>query len=584
MRWDLTSLAPPPDGPAVAARARGCAERWRGRVASLTPRDLARLLRDLGEARAGLLHLVAYAALHQALDVYGEKGAQLALEADEVTDTVDRALRFFDTEWQALPEARAERLLGATGLATYRHLLRTARQASAVRLPERDEALLAAREPLAQAWGLLHDRLLAPYDEALYGIAHPDPAVRRTAYTTLAEGLEPHAATLALAYDTLVADRLATDGLRGVRHPRALSDLDHQLDPATVDHMLAETERHSPLAERWFRHKAHRLDVRVLAPWDERAPLTAPPGGPIELPEAIEIICAAFARVSPEMARVARRVVAEGRIDTVARPGRVSRAFSLPVPSERTCFVLVSYEGRPADVLDLAHELGHAVAFVLAAEEQPALVYDAPTALSEVPACFAELAVLDRLMADRNPRRAEAAAELWLDRCVTTVFRQALITSFEQATYELRGRGRVLDAAALGDLWETAHRATYGTSLAPGALHRLGWMRIPHLFQGRFYNYAYTFAWLAAVGLHARRRTAPASFGADFTAFLRAGGTEPPHLQLARLGLRIDAPASWRAAFAEIRLRLDALTAPGRPDGGRPLPHPSPDSSDRSPA
>ncbi|WP_394428245.1 M3 family oligoendopeptidase [Streptomyces sp. SGAir0957] len=583
MRWDLTSLAPPPDGAAVAARARGCAERWRGRVASLTPRELARLLRDLGEARAGLLHLIACATLHQALDVYGETGARLALEADTAADTVEQALRFFDTEWQALPEARAERLLGAPGLATYRHLLRTAREASAVRLPERDEALLAAREPLAQAWGFLHDRLLAPYDDALYGIAHPDPATRRTAYDTLADGLEPHAATLALAYDTLVADRLATDRLRGTAHPRALSDLDNQLAPAAVDHLLAETERQRPLAQRWFRHKAHRLGAPALAPWDERAPLTKDAGGALELPEAVETVCAAFADVSPEMARVARQLVAQGRIDTVARPGRVSRAFSLPVPSQRTCFVLVSYEGRPADVLDLAHELGHAVAFVLAAREQPALVYDAPTALSEVPACFAELAVLDRLMADADPRRAAAAAELWLDRCVTTVFRQALVTSFEQATYDLRGRGGILDAAALGDLWETAHHATYGTALAPGALHRLGWMRIPHLFQGRFYNYAYTFAWLAAVGLHARRRTAPASFGADFTAFLRAGGTEPPRVQLARMGLRTDTPGCWRPAFAEIRSRLDALTGPGRPNGGGTLPHPH-HSPDRSPA
>ncbi|MFI7336880.1 M3 family metallopeptidase [Streptomyces sp. NPDC050085] len=562
MQWDLSSLAPPPGGPAVAARARGCAERWRGRVAGLGPRDLARLLNDLGETRAGLLHLVSYATLHQSLDLYGDKGARLALEADAVNDVVDRSTRFFDTEWQALPEARAQQLLRDPLLAPYRHLLCSAREAAAHRLPEHEEAVLATREPAAQAWGLLHDRLLAPYDESLYGLAHPDRAVRRSAYDTLARGLAPHAATLALAYDTLVADHLATDRLRGIARPRALSDLDNRLDPATVDRMLTETERQRPLAERWFTYKAHRLGASSLAPWDERAPLCGPRGGlRMDLPEAVETVCAAFARISPDMARIARRIVADGRIDTDARPGRVSRAFSLPVPSERTCFVLVSYDGRPADLLDLAHELGHAVAFVLAAEAQPALVFDAPTALSEVPACFAELAVLDRLMTEGDPDTSAAAAELWLDRCVTTVFRQALVTSFEQAAYDLRAEGNVLDAPALGTLWEEAHRATYGSALTPGPLHRLGWMRIPHIFQGRFYNYAYTFAWLTAIGLHHRRRGAPASFGADFTAFLRAGGSAPPREQLARLGLRIDDPGCWRSAFGDMSARLDGLGA-----------------------
>ncbi|MBD0746773.1 M3 family metallopeptidase [Streptomyces sp. CBMA152] len=558
MQWDLSTLAPPPTGPAVAARARGCAERWRGRVGGIGPHDLSRLLAELGQARAGLTHLIAYAALHQSLDVFGQTGAELALVADTVAESVEDALRFFDTEWQALPDERVAQLLAAPALAPYRHLLLTARESRARPLPDEQERALAAREPLAQAWGLLHDRLLAPLDQAWSDLTHTDPAVRRSAYDALVRGLEPYARTLALAYDTLVADRLAVDRLRGLARPRAMSDFDNRLDSTTVDRMLTEITLQHGLAERWFVHKARLLGVESLAAWDERAPL--PGAGRMTLAAAIETVLAAFARISPEIAQVARRIVEEGRIDTVPRPGRVSRTFSLPVPSERTCFVLVSFGGRPADLLDLAHELGHAVAFVLAAEAQPTLVFDAPTALGEVPACFAELAVLDWLATEGDPTQAADAEAQWIERCMRTVFRQTMITSFEQATYDLREEERVLDAEALGDLWQQAHRDCYGTALAPGALQRLEWMRIPHFFQGRFYNYAYPFAGLTALGLHRLRRYDPAAFGSAFAAFLRAGGTASPDEQLARLGLSIDDPETWRSALGEIRTRLNTLT------------------------
>ncbi|RCH67312.1 hypothetical protein DT019_16865 [Streptomyces sp. SDr-06] len=562
MKWDLTALAAPPPGRAVAARARGCAERWRGRVGGLGPRDLARLLAELGHTRAGLTHLVAYASLHQALDVYGERGAELALASDAAAEAVEQAVGFFEEEWRNLPEERVADLLLAPALAPYRHLLRTVREAGAHLLEPAREAALAAREPAVQAWALLHDRLQSPLDEAWGDLAHADGDVRRSAYDVLVRGLEPNAATLALAYDTLVADRLAVDALRGLPGPRAMSDFDNGLDAAEVDAMLAEITAQHELAERWLGHKAQLFGGGALAPWDERAPLLT--GARVDLASALDTVLAAFARISPAFAATARRVVEAGRVDAVPRAGRVSRTFSLPVPSERTCFVLVSFEGRPADVLDLAHELGHAVAFTLAAEAQPTLVFDAPTALGEVPACFAELAVLDLMATEGDADEAARAGEHWVDRCVTTVFRQTVITSFEQSAYALRDAGRVLDAGLLGDLWQGAHRECYGEALTPGRLHRLGWMCVPHLFQSRFYNYAYAYAGLAAVGLHELRGRDPAAFGRDFTAFLRTGGSAPPYEQLARLGLRTDDAETWRSALGLIRARLDTLT-PSRP-------------------
>ena len=68
-----------------------------------------------------------------------------------------------------------------------------------------------------------------------------------------------------------------------------------------------------------------------------------------------------------DMAEIARRFFDEGWIDAPVRPGKAPGAFAHPTVPSAHPYVLVNYQGKPRDVMTLAHELGHGVHQVLAA-------------------------------------------------------------------------------------------------------------------------------------------------------------------------------------------------------------------------
>ena len=110
-------------------------------------------------------------------------------------------------------------------------------------------------------------------DEVLARVRGPEREERLSAYEALFTALEPQTPVLAHVYDSLVADRLVLDRVRGYKDPREPRDLDNELPSAAVDVLLAAVERHHHLAHRWFRHKAKLLGLEKLSLGDQYAPL-----------------------------------------------------------------------------------------------------------------------------------------------------------------------------------------------------------------------------------------------------------------------------------------------------------------------
>ncbi|MDT9165750.1 M3 family metallopeptidase, partial [Escherichia coli] len=75
----------------------------------------------------------------------------------------------------------------------------------------------------------------------------------------------------------------------------------------------------------------------------------------------------AYNAFSPDMAGIARKFFDGGWIDAPTRPGKAPGAFAHPTVPSAHPYVLVNYQGKPRDVMTLAHELGHGVHQVLAA-------------------------------------------------------------------------------------------------------------------------------------------------------------------------------------------------------------------------
>ena len=564
VRFDLSALV----ADAAAARsllrdALAAADRLHaahaGRVAGLAPADLAALLRARGaiDDVVRLFGDEGYTMLRRSADTGDVEAADLDGFAEPRLQVVRTALQFLEDEWSALDAAERERLAATLPAPPRRYLERIARRADA-RLEPAAERALAAREVAAsRAWLDLQRATLAARRAPCRGAERtveelralqrsPDPAARADADFALAGALDGCADTVAACYDAVVADRLAIDRLRGRGDPMAETLVEDELAADVVEAALSAVERRRDVAESWWRAKARLLGLPRLRTADLLAPLPAAP--PLPFAETRALLVDAFGRIEPRLGGEVEAVFAERRVDAELRDGKDGSIFCAHPASDRPGYVFCTYAGDAKGLFDLAHELGHALAFGRAGPAQGPLGFAPGLALCEVPSTFAELVALDRVAARRD------LVASWLDGCVDLVWWAADMCRFEQDLCARRAAGEALTAGRIGDAWGRRIERRFGAAVERSPAIGREWVHASHIVGARFYNYAYVVAYLVALSLLDAWRADPAGFAARFVPFLAAGDVEPPAAQLARLGVDLEAPATWERG-------LDALAA-----------------------
>jgi oligoendopeptidase F len=577
VHWDLSPLF----SDAAAARASladlatrcdAFAAKHRGTVARLDAAGLAQLLTELAIVDNGLSRVGSYAHLRESVDVTDDENLDLSGAVDRAFVELGNTLRFFELEWLAVPAERATQLTDDPLLAADRHYLVAMRRFGPHTLSEAEERMLSERAPAATgAWHTLFSRVTStletPFDngdgEEPHGIdrllsymRNPDRQVREGAMTTLYGMLQPHTAVLAHCYDTLVGDRLAMDKLRGYEGPMHQTHLRNELDGTVVDGMLAAVARNYPLAQRWFTAKAKILGLDKLALHDQYAPVGD--GRPVRFVEAVEIVTTSFAGFSPRIAAMAESQITDHRVDAEPRNGKRGGAFCSPVAQDARPYVLMNWTDQMNDVLTMAHEFGHGMHFELANERQTALSSGAGIAMCEVASTFAEHITYDYVLAnEQDPATRHMLACERVEGAFATIFRQAVLTRYEQLAYDMRADGGTLTADRLGEAWWTANSAYYGDAVDIPEHYRMGWSYIPHFIHTRFYTYSYTFALLVSLALYARYRRDGDAFVGPYLDLLAAGGSGAPADLLAPLGLDLSDPAIWDDGFAELERMID---------------------------
>ena len=579
--WDLTPLFA--DAAAarafldeVAQRCKDFETTYRGTVADLDAPGLAKLLEDLASLDNALSRVGSYAHLREAVDVTNEENLDLSGAVDRAFVEMGNSLRFFELEWLKVPDDRALTLADDPLLAGNRHYLVAMRRFGPHTLSEPEERMLSERAPAAtNAWHMLYGRVTStletPFDngegEEPHGIDRllsymrdPSREVREGAMKALYAMLEPHAPVLAHCYDTLVGDRLAMDKLRGYAAPMDPTHLRNELSAPIVDGMLDAVARNYTLAQRWFVAKAKILGLDTLQLHDQYAPIGT--GRAISFDEASEIVTTSFNGFSPRIAQIAQAQIDDRRVDAEPRNGKRGGAFCSPVAQDALPYVLMNWTDQMNDVLTMAHEFGHGMHFQLANERQTALSAGAGIAMCEVASTFAEHITYDYLLANEtDPATRHLLACERVEGAFATIFRQAVLTRYEQAAYAMRADGATLTAERLGDAWWEANSAYYGDAVAIPERYRLGWSYIPHFIHTRFYTYSYTFALLVSLSLYAKYRKDGDAFVGPYLDLLAAGGAGSPTDLLAPLGLDLNDPAVWDDSFAELERMIDEAQA-----------------------
>jgi oligoendopeptidase F len=561
-------------------RARAFAERHAGRLGQLDAAGLREAMEELAAIHELLGRAGYYAGLRFSTDTAEPANGALLQRVQEKETAIGTTLLFFELEWAALPQERADELLAGEGLEFCAHHLRNVRRYREHLLSEPEEKILTEKALTgAGAWTRLFEELTSAIeveipspatqageastvalDVALSRLALADRDVRRSTAEAVTAALAPGLRTRAYLFNTLLADKATDDRLRRYPHWLAARNLSNEASDESVAALIDAVRGRYEIARRWYRLKARLLGVERLADYDRMATVTE---DEVAFPysQAREVVLDCYGSFSPELGALAKRFFDERRIDAPVRPAKRGGAFCASAVPSVFPYVLLNYTSRRRDVLTLAHELGHGVHFALAAR-QGIFHQHTPLTLAETASVFGETIVFSRLLEeDSSPASRLALLAENLEDTIATVFRQVAMSRFEQLVHtERRERGE-LSVERFGELWAESQSEMLGDSVELTDGYRTWWSYIPHFIGSPGYVYAYAYGQLLALSVYERYEQTGAELVPRYLEMLAAGGSRSPEELGAIVGIDLADPGFWEAGLDLVERQLQEAEA-----------------------
>ncbi len=547
--WNLADLYAGLDDPRIKRDLdRGVAESlaferdYKGKLAALAegPEPGARLGEAIKryEALDDLLgRLTSYAGLIHAGDTADPARGKFYADVQERVTAASTHLLFFTLELNRLDDAKLEATMQHGALVHYRPWIEDIRREKPYQLEDRVEQLFHEKSVTGySAWTRLFDETIAglrfkvgskvlAIEPTLHLLQDPREATRKAASEALAKTFKQNLRNFALITNVLTKDKEISDRWRGFADVADARHLSNRVEPEVVQALVQAVRAAYPrLSHRYYALKARWFGKKRLPHWDRNAPLPKVATRTIGWSEAQATVLDAYGAFSPKMAHP---------------------------------YVLLNYQGRPRDVMTLAHELGHGVHQVLAAPKG-ALMAPTPLTLAETASVFGEMLTFKKLLAkaDRKQRKAMLAAKV--EDMINTVVRQIAFYTFERHIHTERRAGE-LTVERLNALWLEVQRESLGEAIELKSGYETFWAYISHFVHSPFYVYAYAFGDCLVNSLYAVYEKAAEGFAERYLEMLAAGGTKHHSELLAPFGLDARDPAFWQGGLGVIERMIDEL-------------------------
>lgn len=205
----------------------------------------------------------------------------------------------------------------------------------------------------------------------------------------------------------------------------------------------------------------------------------------------------------------------------------------------------MTYDGGIANVLTLAHEIGHAF-HNYAMKTVDGINRRYPMSLAETASVFSEMIILDK--AFENAKTKQEKLFLIDEKLKRSVMNFMNIHSrflFEERFYEERKKGFVT-SNRLNELMKAAIDEGYEGML--DSVSYRSWVWTPHFYitEEPFYNFPYTFGYLFALSIYAKAQFKGRSFEEDYLKLLRdSGSMSTEELVMKHLGEDITTESFW---------------------------------------
>ncbi|MEM9437951.1 MAG: M3 family oligoendopeptidase [Pseudomonadota bacterium] len=579
--WDLSDLYASPEDASfekdmawLEGECAAFAADYEGKLAGLDAAAMLKAVERYEEIDVIGGKLMSYAGLRYYQVTTDADRAKFMADAQDRMTVATTPLVFWSLEFNRLPDDHLDALLAENAaLARYKPVFDRLRAMKPHQLSDELEKFLHDQSTVgAAAWNRLFDETIAGLEFDVDGeamgieatlnlLSEQDRAKREAGARALAATFGENLKIFSRVHNTLAKEKQIEDTWRKMPTPQAGRHLANHVEAEVVEALRnAVVAAYPRLSHRYYALKAKWLGLDTLEVWDRNAPLPLEDDTVIGWDQAETTVMEAYGAFDPRMADIAEPFFKQGWIDAPVKPGKAPGAFAHPTVTTAHPYVLLNYLGKQRDVMTLAHELGHGVHQVLAAD-QGELLSSTPLTLAETASVFGEMLTFRKLLAAaETPEQKKVLLAGKVEDMINTVVRQIAFYDFECKLHAARAEGE-LTPDDINALWMSVQAESLGPVFNFMEGYETFWAYIPHFVHSPFYVYAYAFGDGLVNALYAVYEEGDAGFQDKYFEMLRAGGSKHHKELLAPFGLDASDPAFWDKGLSMIEGFIDELEA-----------------------
>jgi len=580
-QWDLSDLYSAPDAPEFARDMewlqKSCADfaaKYEAKLANLDANGLLECVLAYEAISTTGGRLMSYAGLRYYQNTTDADRAQFMQNAQEKVTVFTAPLVFYSLEINRLDDNALDAMLSENvDLARYKPIFKQLRAMKPYQLSDELEKFLHDQSSVgAAAWNKLFDETIAglmfeidgdeiTLESILNLLTEQDRSKREAAAKELAKVFGENIKLFSRVHNTLAKEKSIEDEWRKMPSPQTGRHLSNQVEPEVVEALRSAVVAAYPkLSHRYYALKAKWLGLETMEVWDRNAPLPMQSSKTISWETAEKTVLQAYGAFDPRMAEIAAPFFSDGWIDAGVKPGKAPGAFAHPTVTSVHPYVMLNYLGKPRDVMTLAHELGHGVHQVLAAE-QGELLSSTPLTLAETASVFGEMLTFRKLLDEaKTPETRKTLLAGKVEDMINTVVRQIAFYDFECKLHAARTQGE-LTPDDINALWMSVQAESLGPVFNFMEGYETFWSYVPHFVHSPFYVYAYAFGDGLVNALYAVYEEGDAGFQDKYFEMLKAGGSKHHKELLAPFGLDASDPKFWDKGLSIISAMIDELEA-----------------------
>lgn len=387
-----------------------------------------------------------------------------------------------------------------------------------------------------------------------------DQKIRRAAFDAFSKKIGDYQNTIAGSYQTQVQKEKTMATLRGydsvIDYLLFSQEVDRSLYDRQIDlimeHLAPHMRKYAKLLQR-----IHGLEEMTFA--DLKIDVDPDFEPDISVEESKPYIMGALSILGEDYVEVLNRAYDERWIDFVQNKGKSTGAFcSSPYGSHP--YILVSWTEKMAEVLTLAHELGHAGHFYLAQKNQNIFDSRPSTYFVEAPSTMNEMLMANYLLENTEDKRMKR----WVLSClISKTYYHNFVTHlleahYQREVYKIIDEGGSVQASRLNELKRKTLEGFWGDTVKINEGAELTWMRQPHYYMG-LYPYTYSAGLTIATEVSKRILNEGQSAVDDWKEVLKAGGSKNP-VELAKMaGVDITTDKALLDTIAHIGNIIDEI-------------------------